>query len=99
MPWDVKVGDRITLVGSSTHDQMRQRTMTVGGIFDIGMPDIEKRTVYMSLSEAQNLYDLNGAASEVMLILKQHRTRRAGHQGLKTQPAGLRDRFVADQFS
>jgi ABC-type lipoprotein release transport system permease subunit len=67
----VTVGDRITLVGSSTHNQMRQRTMTIGGIFDIGMPDIEKRTVYMSLSEAENLYDMNGAASEVMLILKQ----------------------------
>jgi putative ABC transport system permease protein len=68
---NVTVGDRITLVGSSTHNQMRQRTMTIGGIFDIDMPDIEKRTVYMSLSEAENLYDMNGAASEVMLILKQ----------------------------
>jgi putative ABC transport system permease protein len=67
----VTVGDRITLVGSSTHNQMRQRTMTIGGIFDLGMPDIEKRTVYMSLNEAENLYDMNGAASEVMLILKQ----------------------------
>jgi ABC-type lipoprotein release transport system permease subunit len=67
----VTVGDRITLVGSSTHNQMRQRTMTIGGIFDLGMPDIEKRTVYMSLSEAENLYDMNGAASEVMVILKQ----------------------------
>jgi putative ABC transport system permease protein len=68
---NVTVGDRITLVGSSTHNQMRQRTMTIGGIFDLGMPDIEKRTVYMSLNEAENLYDMNGAASEVMLILKQ----------------------------
>ena len=34
--------------------------MTVVGIYDLGMPDIEKRTVYMSLGEAQDLYGLNG---------------------------------------
>ena len=68
---EIAVGDRITLVGRSTHNQTRQRTMTIAGIYDIGMPDIEKRTVYMSLNEAENLYDMSGAASEVMLILKQ----------------------------
>jgi len=68
---DIGVGDRITLVGRSTHNQTRQRTMTIAGIYDIDMPDIEKRTVYMSLSEAENLYDMNGAASEVMLIMNQ----------------------------
>jgi ABC-type lipoprotein release transport system permease subunit len=45
----VQVGDRIALVGRSQHKQMRQRTMTVIGIFDLGMADIEKQTVYISL--------------------------------------------------
>jgi len=49
---------------------MRTRTMTVAGIFDIGMPDIEKRTVYISLSEAQDLYGLSGQTTEVVLFLK-----------------------------
>ncbi len=40
---DVKVGDRFTLAGRATHGQMRQRSMTVGGIYDVGMGDIEKR--------------------------------------------------------
>ena len=40
----VKVGDRITLVGSDIHKQNRQRTMTVVGIYDLGMPTIEKGT-------------------------------------------------------
>jgi len=44
----VQVGDRITLVGRSQHEQMRQRTMTVVGIYDLGMADIEKQTVYIS---------------------------------------------------
>ncbi len=66
----VQVGDRITLVGRSQHQQMRQRTMTVVGIFDLGMPDIEKQTVYISLGEAQSLYDLNGQSTEVAVFLK-----------------------------
>jgi ABC-type lipoprotein release transport system permease subunit len=67
----VKVGDRITLAGRSQHEQMRQRTMTVAGIFDIGMADIEKRTVYMSLAEAQDLYGMKDQSSEVMIVLQQ----------------------------
>ncbi len=67
----VTVGDRITLVGRALHDQMRQRTMTVGGIYDIGMPDIEKGTLYMSLAEAQDLYGLTNQSTEVVVALKQ----------------------------
>jgi len=61
----VQVGDRITLVGQAQHQQMRQRTMNVVGIFDLGMADIEKQTVYISLAEAQSLYNLNGQSTEV----------------------------------
>ena len=69
---DVNVGDRITLVGRSTHQQMRQRTMTVVGIFDLGMPDIEKSRVYISLNEAQILYDMTlHSSTEVAIVLKQ----------------------------
>jgi ABC-type lipoprotein release transport system permease subunit len=67
---NVQVGDRVTLVGRSQHEQMRQRTMTVTGIFDLGMADIEKQTVYISLGEAQSLYDLNGQSTEVAVFLK-----------------------------
>ena len=66
----VQVGDRITLVGRSQHQQMRQRTMTIVGIFDLGMADIEKQTVYISLGEAQSLYDLPGQSTEVAVFLK-----------------------------
>jgi len=66
---DVKVGDRITMVGRSQHEQMRQRTMTVVGIFDLGLPDIEKQSVYISLGEAQALYDVTGS-TEVAIFLE-----------------------------
>jgi putative ABC transport system permease protein len=67
----VQVGDRIAMSGRATHSQMRNRTMTVVGIYDLGMPDIEKRTIYISLSEAQDLYDLSGQSTEVAINLKQ----------------------------
>jgi putative ABC transport system permease protein len=66
---DVKVGDRVTLVGRSQHQQMRQRTMTIVGIYDLGMADIEKQTVYISLGEAQLLYELS-APTEVAIFLQ-----------------------------
>jgi ABC-type lipoprotein release transport system permease subunit len=66
----VQIGDRITLVGRSQHQQMRQRTMTIVGIYDLGMPDIEKQTVYISLGEAQALFDLPGQSTEVAIYLQ-----------------------------
>ncbi len=66
----VEVGDKITLVGRAQHEQMRKRTMTVVGIYDVGLRDIEKRSVYMSLSEAQDLYGLEGPTEVAMSLQK-----------------------------
>jgi ABC-type lipoprotein release transport system permease subunit len=66
-----QVGDRITLVGEGLHSQMRRRSMTVAGIYDVGLRDIEKRTLYISLAEAQDMFGLRGQSTEVMLVLSQ----------------------------
>ena len=68
---EVTVGDRVTLVGRATHQQMRRRTMTIVGIYDIGIPDVEKGLVYVSLLEAQTLFDLRDQATEVAVHLEQ----------------------------
>lgn len=78
----VKVGDRITLVGRSQHEQMRQRTMTVVGIFDLGLADIEKQTVYISLGEAQALYEVAGS-TEVAIFLERLGQESAVIDGMK----------------
>ena len=67
---EVTVGDRVTMVGRATHEQMRRRTMTVAGIFDMGIPEMEKRMVYVSLAEAQALFDLRDQATEVAAYLE-----------------------------
>ena len=66
----LKVGDRITLVGSDIHKQNRQRSMTVVGIYDIGLPTNERNTLYISLGEAQDLYGLTGQSTVVDVTLK-----------------------------
>ena len=68
---EVTVGDRVTLVGRATHQQMRRRTMTIVGIYDLGIPEVEKSLVYVSLLEAQTLFDLRDQATEVAIYLEQ----------------------------
>lgn len=93
----VGVGDRITLTGRSSHEQMRKRTMTVIGIYDLKMPDIEKRSIYISLSEAQSLYDLNGRSTEVAIVLKQVGQEAEAIEALKPVLAGYEiDSFEAN---
>ena len=66
----LQVGDRVTMVGSDIHKQNRQRTMTVIGVYDIGIPSMEKATSYISLTEAQNLFNLHGQSTEVQITLE-----------------------------
>ena len=79
----LKVGDRVTMVGSDIHKQNRQRTMTVIGIYDIGIPSMEKATSYISLTEAQNLFGLRGQSTEVQITLKRVGTESAVVSALK----------------
>ena len=65
----VGVNDRISLAGRATHQQMRTRTMTVIGIYEVGSADTEKRNLYISLAEAQALYDMAGQVTEMVIAL------------------------------
>ena len=94
----VQVGDRISLTGRSTHEQMRQRTMTVAGIYDLNMPDIEKRTIYISLNEARDLYDLAGQSTEVAIVLKQVGQERAVIKSLDAKLPGYEIESFEDNY-
>jgi ABC-type lipoprotein release transport system permease subunit len=67
---EVKVGDRITMAGTNAHSVSVKRSMTIAGIYDVGLPEIEKRTVYISLEEAGYLFGLDGKSTEVVLFLE-----------------------------
>jgi ABC-type lipoprotein release transport system permease subunit len=84
---NVKVGDRITMVGRSQHKEMRQRSMTIVGIYDLGMADIEKQTVYISLNEAKSLYEMN-APTEIAIFLQHLGQEEVVIAGLKSSVSG-----------
>ncbi len=64
---DIGVGDRISMSGKSAHEEMRQRTMTVVGIYDINLASLERQGLYISLNEAQHLYELDNNVTEVII--------------------------------
>lgn len=66
----VEVGDRVKLLGRSKRGQMRQRSMTIVGIYNLGNREAEERAVFMALPEAQTLYNLRGEVTEVTLTLQ-----------------------------
>lgn len=67
---NVTTGDRITLVGRRKNETMRQHTMTVVGVYDLGMAEAEKGTVFITLPEAQLLYNLRDQVTEVAIGLQ-----------------------------
>ena len=67
---NVGIDDRITLLGRRKDESMRQRTMTIVGIFELGMGDLEKGLVYLNLPVAQTLYNLRGQETEVAVTLE-----------------------------
>ena len=67
---DVSAGDRIKLLGRSKHEEMRQRTMTIVGVYDLGMAEAEKGTVFITVLEAQSLYNLRDEITEVSISLQ-----------------------------
>ena len=84
----LKVGDRVTMVGSDIHKQNRQRSMTVIGIYDIGIPSMEKATSYISLTEAQNWLNLRGQSTEIQITLERVGTESALVAALTPQLPG-----------
>ena len=67
---EVGLGDRITLTGKRKDETMRQRTMTIIGIFDLGLREAEKSMVFINLAEAQSLFNLRDQETEVTISMQ-----------------------------
>ncbi len=65
----VTVGQEITLVGRALGDQTSSRTVTIVGLYDLGLAQIEKHMVYVNLSDAQTLVGLPDQVTEVVISL------------------------------
>jgi ABC-type lipoprotein release transport system permease subunit len=68
---NVTVGDRVSLLGRRKDESMRQRSMTVVGIFNLGLGEAEKSLLFMNLPTAQTLYNLRNQETEVAVVLEE----------------------------
>lgn len=68
---NIGVGDRVSLLGRRKDESMRERSMTVAGIFDLGLGEAEKALLYMNLPAAQTLYNLRGQETEVAVFMEE----------------------------
>jgi putative ABC transport system permease protein len=66
----VTVGQPVTLVGRALGDQMNNRTVTIVGLYDLGLAQIEKHMAYINLSDAQTLVGLPDQTTEVVISLE-----------------------------
>ena len=66
----VTIDDRVSLLGRRKDGSMRQRSMTVVGIFNLGLGEAEKSLLFMNLPTAQTLYNLRDEVTEVAVVLE-----------------------------
>ncbi|MGE5508867.1 MAG: ABC transporter permease [Chitinophagales bacterium] len=64
----LKVGSHVTLVANTAYGSLAGRTFTVAGSLATGLAQLDESTVMLSLSSAQRLLDLNGAATEIIVM-------------------------------
>jgi ABC-type lipoprotein release transport system permease subunit len=85
---EVGLGDKVTLLGRSKNELMRQHTMTIVGIYDLHTPEVEKGSVFIPLIDAQTLYNLRGQATEAAIFLQQVGTEDSAISALQAQLPG-----------
>jgi len=67
-------GDTLTIVlpqarGGDFTEAPRQRALRVVATFDVGMPEVDGRTIFVPIATARSLFGLDGAASQVELLV------------------------------
>lgn len=66
---ETAVGDRVIVIGRRLNESMRQHTMTIVGIYSLGLEEAERSTVFINLPVAQTLYNLRGQETEIAISL------------------------------
>jgi ABC-type lipoprotein release transport system permease subunit len=66
----VGVGDDVSILGRGRSESVHQRTMTVVGVYDLGMREAEKGMVFITLPVAQELLRMRDQVTEVAVMLE-----------------------------
>ena len=62
------LGDEITLLGSGVDGSFAAAVVTIVGIFDSGVPDLDRNIAEMPLGAFQEVFYMNGAGHQVVLF-------------------------------
>jgi putative ABC transport system permease protein len=66
----LKIGDTFTVITQTSGGSLSGMNLKVVGIFSLGAASIDGRTFFLPLDKAQELLDLEGKATEIIVILK-----------------------------
>jgi putative ABC transport system permease protein len=64
---DVKVGGRLTMLGSARDGSVAADVLTVAGVYHSGIPDLDRSILEMPLARAQDAFGMEGAANTIVL--------------------------------
>ncbi|MFC1571656.1 ABC transporter permease [Candidatus Margulisiibacteriota bacterium] len=66
----LKLGDTLTVVTQTAYGSITAMNLKIVGIFSYGIVSIDKTTFFLPLDKAQQLLDLDGAVTEIFIIVK-----------------------------
>jgi putative ABC transport system permease protein len=66
----LKVGETLTIVTQTAYGSIAAMNLKIVGIFRFGVPSFDGTIFFMPLDKAQELLDLEGAATEIFVLLK-----------------------------
>ncbi|WP_206187726.1 ABC transporter permease [Chania multitudinisentens] len=84
----VSVGDEITLMSTTVNNTLNAIDFRVVGIFSTGVPELDKRQLYTSLSAAQQLLD-SDKVSTLSIFLYEHRETEAKLKQIQIEQTAL----------
>ncbi|MCW8194122.1 ABC transporter permease [Proteobacteria bacterium 005FR1] len=93
----IGVGDELTLLGSGRDGSMAADVLTVAGIFESGMPDLDRALVAMPLSRFQETFSMRGAGHAVVIKADEFSQIEAKAAKLRRE-FGKRDDLVVHQW-
>ena len=64
---DVKVGGKLTMLGSARDGSVAADVLTVAGVYHSGIPDLDRSILEMPLARAQDTFGMEGAANTIVL--------------------------------
>ncbi len=64
----LKLGDKLTLIGSGRDGSVAADSLTVVGLFDTGMPDIDRQIAEMPLKRFDDTFAMQGAVNTIALV-------------------------------